>query len=516
LTLNIWWEDSDLIWANWLNGTLLGFPSGDVYYMGNYGVGFIYEWIVERTGFVLFYPFLISALTIITTTIIVYFVVSPLPKDITAFQKNIFTLLAILLVLLPNIVHFQFTRLCYLIGLSGLLLFLPFAKLRLSYRLVGIVLFTWGFLIRTESGIVCLFLVSVYTLFTHYKPSPKTVAQLFLPWLIALSVFANIQGKIMAGNTYYDRIEPDVEYQILERNNMIPLSAMTNAKDSARYLAAKSWMISDSVNISPDFLRSLLTNNNPFMLPSSVIINSIKALVEESPALPLLFALVIVLLIFYALKERKPEILLLITIYLIPLLLPIVTVKAVARHIEPFILVSCVLLFFYSKKSIPLTPKKMNVAIAVVFLFAIALLHQNYRLSNQYNVKYQEARNFLQEHKKTLENKYVLNFSGLDIIHAPVFEIPALNFKYINPEMAQLSYVPAGRRAMHEMFPCDYYDYRCRVIHILSRKDNTLVLCSNYGFETYRNYLDKVHGIHLEMTAIPNKGKYTFQLHQLK
>jgi hypothetical protein len=101
-----------------------------------------------------------------------------------------------------------------------------------------------------------------------------------IQWLGALLVSNGTYSKaalwfntcallFVGGYIFYDQLtttefakqfEPELGYQLLDRGNIVPLSSMTNAVDSAKYIAAIN-MIADQDYITIPFLRGLVATN---------------------------------------------------------------------------------------------------------------------------------------------------------------------------------------------------------------------------------------------------------------
>jgi hypothetical protein len=61
-------------------------------------------------------------------------------------------------------------------------------------------------------------------------------------------------------------VEPEIEAQFCERNNVLPLSAMKTNRDSIIYITARDIVWSDSKVITPQYLRSLILKKSNYWL----------------------------------------------------------------------------------------------------------------------------------------------------------------------------------------------------------------------------------------------------------
>jgi hypothetical protein len=78
------------------------------------------------------------------------------------------------------------------------------------------------------------------------------------PHLFLFSVLFAIAYDLKTTTEYYKQVEPEIEAQFCERNNMVPLSDMKTSRDSAKYKAATTILWSDPKILTPEYMRSLV------------------------------------------------------------------------------------------------------------------------------------------------------------------------------------------------------------------------------------------------------------------
>lgn len=152
-----------------------------------------------------------------------------------------------------NISHTRFSLL-----FCGLALFnLAFsASITRTGFVLNWLMFTLGILIRPESGLGMVLLVSVGYLIYNFSLA-HLAKRIFFPVLLTVSLFSFFAYDMAHTNMYVKKVEPEIEYKIMDKR-MVPLAAMKTAVDSVKYEAARAGMWFDITTMSPEYLRSLL------------------------------------------------------------------------------------------------------------------------------------------------------------------------------------------------------------------------------------------------------------------
>lgn len=159
-----------------------------------------------------------------------------------------------------------YTRVSYMLGFAALLLTCvrhESASLGLSEKALYATVFLLGVLTRPEPAAMLLLVVVPF----HFLMVSKhgflqriwESVKLFAPMAaIPLAVFVWMQLEIGASDQFYKQIEPEVEYELTARNNIVPISMMGTARDSMRYTAIDRVMWGDATTNDSAFLRSLI------------------------------------------------------------------------------------------------------------------------------------------------------------------------------------------------------------------------------------------------------------------
>lgn len=161
--------------------------------------------------------------------------------------------LLVLLLTLSSILNQHCVRNSILLCYTGLLYLYDEEKPNPKLKLFSVFLFTVGLLIRIHTAGIILF----YFLLLHGITGSRNLVSFrkyiphFALTVIALGIYhlngalTTNQGKI---------IESKYEWALFDKGSLYPLSSMHTAKDSAKYVALKQLVISDSAEMTPDYL----------------------------------------------------------------------------------------------------------------------------------------------------------------------------------------------------------------------------------------------------------------------
>jgi hypothetical protein len=117
--------------------------------------------------------------------------------------------------------------------------------------------FVVGVLTRSESATAVLLQFAFFGL-VYLQNLKRTVLLLVWPTVFLFAVLLTIAYDLKTSKEYYKQVEPEIEAQLCERENIVPLSIMTTARDSAKWMAARTIMWADPKVLTPDYLRSLI------------------------------------------------------------------------------------------------------------------------------------------------------------------------------------------------------------------------------------------------------------------
>ena len=260
-----YYEGADGMHANLFSGVFSDRPFNDFFYIAFVGYGYVLTYLYSMLPSLPWYDILSYLLLLLAGSTVVYVIDKSLAKYNLHFLILLLVKITIVLFLIyPNSLVLNQTRNAIFTSSSGLLLICYLigggndkSRLtRLSYFL-GFTLFMSGCLIRLEGGIASLMVFGM----SAFLLSSKTVLTLksfLLPGIILLAIFGLFTLQGMNSEKFVHQVEPDIEYQISGKKNIVELGAMESAADSAKYLMAERWIVNDPEQISIDFLRSII------------------------------------------------------------------------------------------------------------------------------------------------------------------------------------------------------------------------------------------------------------------
>jgi hypothetical protein len=175
-------------------------------------------------------------------------------------------LIVISLFFADHLVYQVYTRVSYMLGFAALLLTCvryESGSLGLSEKALYTIVFLLGSLTRPEPAAMMLLVVAPFHFLMVSRQSLWNriweSVRLFAPMAaIPLAVFVWMQMEIGKSDRFYKQIEPEVEYELTARNNIVPISSMGNARDSMRYTAIDRVVWGDASTNDAAFLRSLI------------------------------------------------------------------------------------------------------------------------------------------------------------------------------------------------------------------------------------------------------------------
>lgn len=180
-------------------------------------------------------------------------------------NKYIFLLILLaLLVLLEHIHTLQFSRVSIILcAAGGLLLFeASIKKIKLNSFKPVLIILLWvtGLYVRVETALFCLaIIVPAFLLLRLWKQNHSSgFLYLFLIVFPSLILSLYIVFAVKSSDKFYLQIEPNYEYEIMEKKNIIDISSMKSERDSLRYEAIKEGFWGDA-DINPaSFIQSLI------------------------------------------------------------------------------------------------------------------------------------------------------------------------------------------------------------------------------------------------------------------
>ena len=364
-------------------------------------------------------------------------------------------------------------------GIVSFLLLLPMLALRTSFNFKN---FFRAYGAHTAFIII---LLSVYFFKTYYHPD------------------------------FYYALEPETEYELSARGNVVPLSAMKTPQDSMKYIAVtKNWMLGDIQTTTPGYIRSLISKPSDqmhryffFLFPKSGTRTEINlSSFFVSNTLLLLNLLFLLCLFAFARVWRSALLLSGYALFGIVLLLSSFTVEGMNRVIEPFIflLVAAVILVANERLQFKAHPA---FSAGCLLLTLINLSALGKETLNARSLSNELCRNESDTRQKT--DKYI-NTSGRSIV-LPVMDFSVFNTGVFVPyngfpgkkllffEYGQFSASPHFLKTIAAATGCTETDFGCRLRYLNDHKENFIVIARPKVVDFMEQYARKMYDIPLQL-----------------
>lgn len=429
---------------------------------------------------------------------------------------NTFSVVALLLlvslIFTPNLMWVHHTRTAFLMCGAALVLtqvtYIYIEDNRLRIYLSGFAVFWFiiGLLFRPEAAIAALLLFTPLLFILANYNLRQTLRQIAFPAMAVMIFIAYYSWNIHYNDSFYYQLEPDVEYEIMDRKNIVPLSDMKTLEDTAKYLAATNWMLGDVNKTTPEFLRSIINKKSS----SAYTLNIIK--MEQSMFETLqgnkYFLLLVVasfIILFLTISFQKAIFATLWILFGLILLSLSFSINNYDRIVQPFLFIfsSGIVLVLFSCSSLS---KKRTVVIILILLFATILLipkslsvmyKQSANLSNRENTLQQTINSIIYSHP---ERKYVAIIGNYFVFNTGVFK-PFIGFgdkQLILTEIGQYSCNPEFLKAISKHTGCKGEDFKCRIKFIYKHRSEFIIIAKRQRLELYKNYLMSTYDYHID------------------
>lgn len=489
----------------------------------------VFEWLYALNAGISWFPvalFLFSWISIAILALSLFWLGAARGVPVIWLLSALFFLSALLG---SNLLWIHQNRAAFLMCASAITLFTSLSLLKTAQPLKGFLkagAFLWfvgGLLLRVEAGtaVAVLLLPSAAWLLRN---TGKQLLQLGAPAALIALLLSYYFFQITTSKEFYFQIEPELEYELKDRANVIPLSAMKTSADSARYEAvAQNWMLGDVRLNTVQYMRSLA--NKPtdmkhrllfFLYPSQ---NREKQLLQWSDirnvlrgsALP--FALMLTLLLLSLVLKKKEQALhigLFMAAALI-LLAATFSVNAYNRVLEPLTGIALcwsMLLFLAALPDRYETGKKLNRIIAVAMLLLVVTSfvrqYQYYRKAEGLNKEEAHIENRIEQAIAAHpERNYFMTAVDFTFLQSPALH-PFTGFHnktFILPEIGQYSGNHYFLKTIGSITGCAGDDFVCRMQFIEANKKQTLIVGKERRLKLYERYMKHVYDVEMNLTS---------------
>jgi hypothetical protein len=303
-------------------------PAYILYPITNIGLGHLYKLLFYYFPGFSWYNLAMTLFFIISVAAILYSLI------ISYNYKTAFIIFFFLIFFIADsIVNWNITRVSFLLCISASALLIAQISTPLFNNggiisVVYTVLYTIGYLIRPESGILIMLLnLPVLILIIGFNKKLISSSLIFIPSIL-ISVL--IYTDKSTTNEFYVKLNPIEEYRIA-KGNILPIDSMASVEDSMKYVALRSGMLNDPAIINYDFVNRIVSGGSFTLFNSDDIgqtVNKIKSLIlDQQQMITVYFVVNALLLFFITLSTREIfiwgaiQLLLIITIWFVTYLM---------------------------------------------------------------------------------------------------------------------------------------------------------------------------------------------------
>lgn len=524
---NIYFEEYESYFTTMLSGELTpGTNYNHLYYFGQLGLSFIYAYLYALIKFVPWIPIFYELVLSITLAFFTKIYFNNLKKSL----QLIFILL-LFVILHEHFLILNITRISFvIITLSALILLCSTVSKKQKVLAQSILIF--GLLTRPEPAFLSLFLILIgdFLINQEYQLKERIQGWLSTLWpsiLIMGTLFVYFQTDFKTSNEFYKQIEPDVEYELMVRQNFVPLTKKADSTYLLRYQAIKMGFWGDSKLNDNLFLRSLIDkkgNNNASIISNNLL--TIKDLIIKNSVIISFLILLYIFSFVVSFKHSKQE-LLFVNLIVFSLLLTItivsIQVKMVDRGFVSLVSITCFIFILYLKN-------RMNLLKPKLLLFPILLfsVFQIYAVQQKLDV----LRNDVRHNKKCLNqikpivanSEFIfLGQSSMNVFFQSQTPFGTqTNFKnvYIFNALAFVTIEPY-RSYLEKKYKCNPNDYKA--FFKFASEVNGVFLLNKSESSFLESYLRIVHKVnlkfvrmnHTEFTDATGTHFYAFKLLRL-
>ncbi len=513
LGYGFYYEAGNGVYSNLFSGSYADEPFNNFYYQTMVFVSYALAFLYEEIPALPWYDLYGYSLLLISSTLVSYILFELLCKyKINLVAKLLVILFVFTIIVAPNIVFLNQTRISIFVPAVALIFwsFLNGRKQEGSFitsihYYSCILLFLLGAMVRLEGGLLALAIVFVYEFLTSAKKT-SSILQFSIPSLLMFAVILMFVFIAKNSNEFNWKIEPDIEYQISDRQNVVPINEMQNAKDSAKYIMATNWIVNDPNNISVEFLESIIAKSKVRPDAKGYMIFRLKHMIGRHYVIFLLFLLCI-LLCFYYFFNHEIKLLQLITIvlfngFIISILIGImVSVKMEDKIWIPVLSISILLNIIYvlNRTHLNTQPiKESSKWYLVLCFFIFSILGCRYLNSmiqpNKSALKKSLA--FINTINEDVSEKYLmLDVSSIHYTYTAPFNNVHFSNRFILLlyNLGSLSLTPQYKTYLDGVCQCNSSDYGEMYEFLYSKKEDVAILGKKNSLKLTENYLADVY-----------------------
>lgn len=498
-----YYEEYEAYFISMLGGKLTpGFEYNNLYYYGQVGISYIYSYLYNKLPDIPWIP-IVYNLTLSLSFLIFL-------RQFGNRNSNYWAILSfcfVLFLLIEHILIVNITRISFIVVGLNLLTSINLKKIGKTYFLCqGLAIF--GVLTRVESAAITIIILILnqlsIALWQNFWNEVKIMfVHLGLSTLLIGSISLYFFYDFRNSNEFYKEIEPDVEYELMVKQNFKEISKNSDSIFYMRYKAVEGGYWGDSETNTNKFLRSLINTENIKVFQYQSLQTLIELGIKNWPLLLMLALFITIHTLTFGLKsvELKQTI---FFILLSSCVLIYITfkIKIVDRGFSTFLfLINLIIL-------IELLKKKMAYKSTFCILLFISILQffQSYAKINMLKSNNEDYLYIYKKIQKKLENKpYVfLGKQSIDIFfhsQRPFSRQIYFNNIYIFNALA-FSTIQPYKRYLREKWRCNPNDYLAFFKRFVQTECYFLI--SDEEIDFIENYMRIVHKYPIKFEKIKN------------
>lgn len=428
----------------------------------------------------------------------------------------------------PNLMWVHHNRTAFLIcssALTGLFLYTlyhPRGSEKKRYRILLWLWFGLGLLTRPEAAIASMMLFMPFWVWIMRKQLRPAFIVVLPPLLFVLIFVGYYWWQTHSSEAFYYQLEPNVEYALMDRQEAIPLSEMKTREDSARYIAARRWMLGDTRQTTPSFLRRLIASDDSpekgflfFFQPGSQLAPAelAKVLYQRLAAQPAVLFILFMLLLWPWSSNRLTHHAAVLSLFAYSLFLLTLSmfVREYPRVTQPFLFCVTVAFIIYFFSSIDQLPKIFTIrraAFSIVFLFILAfIIPQSQTLYQESAKKRADQQSLRQKINQLLHDnpnrKFVAVMGNWDVFDTGVFD-PFTGFgekTLLLTEIGQYSANNAFLETTRTRTGCAGRDFLCRIAFLEKHRQDIIFIATPARVDLYHTYMEMLYQYNFDIRS---------------
>lgn len=500
----------------YLGGLFFGRPFSDYYMKDLFLVGDAIALLYRNFPQVPWVTLFLMTCNFASTVAILYAVVRFAEFMGWKFQTILLAAAPLLLLLNWQQTTLDFTRAPFLLCVAAISLsFLQFAGGKRSLLLaMSLSFWVLGLLIRPEIALATLVLSAPALCFFHGKKLKQLITHA-TPFGLCVALYGAVfLYKLEYSPLFYYQIEPDFEYELMDRNNIVPLSEMKTRKDSVRYQAiAHYWMLADSIQTPPQFIRSLINKKTSIyaryvLLGDKIGLRNMQAnFTRVAGNVQFWFLLLCAFSMAVCVGKRK-SIMRLVSmvawcVLIIVFVIGNMSSEMQPRLYEPAVYVTASLLFFAAMPRqsygtpLGLASKLTLVTCNAVLMTYALVFYHNESKTNALHIASNKA--FLDKVNALPQYQYVFYAGGADLFNYTdnVFRNDKMfgNKTVLTAGFVQYSYTRQFKNILQENTACSVYEFSCLFEFLKRNKTQTIIVGSERMVTFYQYYLKQMYDL---------------------